>query len=129
MKVEKTIELGNGHKIEFGKATWDESTVSLRNRYLTSNGGFSPRSSGEIPIEDIKILVKESIKNGFVSNAELIEIAELCIITLKLKSEDRKHLTKDDKINLMKQASSDVLYLNDIKEIGEDFDAVDYDVK
>jgi len=129
MKVEKTIELGNGHEIDFGKATWDESTVSLRNRYLTSNGAFSPRSSGEIPIEDIKILVKESIKNGFVSNAELIEIAELCIITLKLNYEDRKHLTKDDKINLMKQASSDVLYLNDIKEIGEDFDAVGYDVK
>lgn len=61
MKVEKVIELGNGHKIEFGKASWNEQATSLRNRYPTKNGGFSPRSSSEIPIEDVKILLKESV--------------------------------------------------------------------
>lgn len=128
MKVEKTIELGNGHKIEFGKATWDENVVSIRNRYLTKNNRFSPRSSSEIPIADVKIIVKESVRNGYIPNAELLEIVELCINALKFNSEDRKYLSKNDKINKMKQASSDPLYLNDIKEVGDDFEAVDYEI-
>ncbi|RYX83148.1 hypothetical protein EON73_03980 [bacterium] len=128
MKVEKTVELGNGHKIEFGKATWDVRATSLRNRYPTATGGFSPRSSSEIPIEDVKIILKESVKNGYMSNAELIEIAETCITALKFESADRKCLTQNDKLNFMKQASSDPLYLNDIKEVGDDFAALDYEI-
>lgn len=128
MKVEKTIELGNGHKIEFGKATWNASATSLRNRYPTSKGGFSPRSSSEIPIEDVKIILKESVRNGYISNAELIEIAETCITALKFESADKKYLSQNDKLTLMKQASSDPIYLNDIKEVGDDFAAVDYEV-
>jgi hypothetical protein len=57
MHVKKVIDLGNDHKIEFGAATWDKNSVSVRNRYPTSTGGFSPRSSSEIPIEDVKIIV------------------------------------------------------------------------
>lgn len=128
MKVEKTIELGNGHKIEFGKATWNASATSLRNRYPTSKGGFSPRSSSEIPIEDVKIILKESVRNGYISNAELIEIAETCITALKFESVDKKYLSQNDKLTFMKQASSDPIYLNDIKEVGDDFAAVDYEV-
>lgn len=74
MKVVKTIDLGKGHKIEFGEATWDASDTSIRNRYPTSTGGFSPRSSSEIPIDDIKILVEESIKNGYLSKSDIIDI-------------------------------------------------------
>ncbi|TRX34971.1 hypothetical protein FNW52_12580 [Flavobacterium sp. ZT3R18] len=74
MKVIKTINLGNGHKIEFGEATWDYKTTSIRNRYPTTNGGFSPRSSSEIPIDDIKLLIEESIKNGYISKKDIIDI-------------------------------------------------------
>ena len=125
MKVEKTIELGNGHRIEFGKATWDEDTVSIRNRYPTSTCGFSPRSSSEIPIEDVKIIVEESVKNGYLPDFQLIEIAEICIKKLKIKSQASNTLSMAKKIDFMKQASSDPLFLSDVKEIGDDFAFVD----
>ncbi len=128
MKVERTIELGDGHKIEFGKATWNENAVSLKNSYPTSNGGFSPSSSSEIPIEDIKVIVKESVKNGYIPNPELIEIAELCIAALKQNQKNEKKLTRAEKINFMKQAASDPLYLNDVKEISDDFEAIDFEI-
>lgn len=57
MDVTKTKHLGNGHSIEIGKATWDNTEVSIRNRYPTSTGGFSPRSSSELPIDDVGELV------------------------------------------------------------------------
>lgn len=125
MKVEKTIELEDGHKIEFGKSTWDENAISLRNRYPTSNGGFSPRSSSEIPIQDLKVIMEETVKNGYISNEGLIELAEICIAALKHKS----YLIKqNDKVDLMKQASSDPLYLQDIEEAGQDFINIDFEI-
>lgn len=127
MKVEKVIDLENGHKIEFGKATWNEHATSIRNRYLTSNGDFSPRSSSEMPIEDVKILLKESVKNGYISEAELIEIAETCLSALKFDNGHKEVITKTDKLNLMKQASSDPLYLSDVKEVSEDFQNTDHE--
>ena len=57
MKVQDTIDLGNGHLIEIGDASWDGSQISVRNRYPTSNGGFSPRSPSEIPLSDIGAIV------------------------------------------------------------------------
>lgn len=74
MNVKKEIDLGSGHKIEFGEATWDNTKVSIRNRYPTSSGGFSPRSSSEIPIEDIKFLIIESIKNGYISKTDIKDV-------------------------------------------------------
>ncbi len=83
MNVERTIDLGNGHKIEFGIATWDEDSTSVRNRYPTSTGGFSPRSSSEIPIEDVKIIVIESIRNGYISRNDILDIIEIGITELR----------------------------------------------
>ena len=57
MNVRETVNLGNGHRIEIGDATWNETQTSVRNRYPTANGGFSPRSSSELPLEDIEIIV------------------------------------------------------------------------
>ena len=126
MKVERKIDLGNGHSIEFGKATWDENSVSIRNRYPTSTGGFSSRSSSEIPIEDVKIIVEASVKNGYIHDFQLIEIAEVCINKLKFKSEISEQLSdKTKKAAFMKQASSDPLFLTDIKEVMTDFNAID----
>ena len=35
--------------------------------------------------------------------------------------------SKEEKLALMKQASSDVLFLSDIKEIGDDFGSIDHE--
>ena len=69
MDVRDSIDLGNGHLIEIGGATWDEDTTSIRNRYPTSTGGFSPRSSSEIPIDDMEALVIA------VGERDLLEVA------------------------------------------------------
>ena len=62
MRVESVVDLGDGHLIEFGRATWDDSAESIRNRYPTSTGGFSPRSSSEFPIEDLEHLIIEAAR-------------------------------------------------------------------
>ncbi len=82
MKVEKTIDLGNGHKIEIGSSSWDVTKKSIRNRYPTSNGGFSPRSSSELPIEDIPLIINEAIKNDLLSKNDLKEIIKTAIDNL-----------------------------------------------
>lgn len=83
MKVDKTIELGSGHKIEFGEASWDATKTSIRNRYPTKTGGFSPRSSSEMPLEDLKIIIKETMANGYLSNREMMEIVEAGLKEIK----------------------------------------------
>jgi hypothetical protein len=125
MKVEKRIDLGQGHSIEFGKATWDPNSISIRNRYPTSTGGFSPRSSSEIPIEDVKLIVTESVKNGYIPDFQLIEIAEACLTKLKDTSKQEKPLTKAEKMSMMQDAATDLLFLADITETTNDFDVVD----
>ncbi|AXG70582.1 hypothetical protein KORDIASMS9_02822 [Kordia sp. SMS9] len=83
MKVDRIIELGNGHKIEFGTSTWNDNTLSVRNRYPTSTGGFSPRSSSEIPIEDIPIIITSTIENGYLEKEDIIRIMEVALEELK----------------------------------------------
>ena len=82
MKVEKSIDLGSGHKIEIGSSSWDDSKKSIRNRYPTSTGGFSPRSSSELPVEDISIITLEAINNDLLSKKELKEIITTAITKL-----------------------------------------------
>jgi len=74
MNVEKTIDLGNGHKIDIGFSSWDNNKKSIRNRYPTSKGGFSPRSSSELPIEDITQITIESINNDLITKDDLKNI-------------------------------------------------------
>ena len=82
MKVEKSIDLGSGHKIEIGSSSWDDSKKSIRNRYPTSTGGFSPHSSSELPVEDISIITLEAIKNDLLSKKELKEKITKALIKL-----------------------------------------------
>jgi hypothetical protein len=58
MKVEQNINLGNGHSIEIGAATWDSKDRSVRNRYQTASGGFSPHSSSEVPVGDLVPMIE-----------------------------------------------------------------------
>jgi hypothetical protein len=74
MKVEQTKDLGGGHLLEAGRATWDESQVSIRDRYPTCNGGFTPGSSSEIPMGDISELAVFAAEQNLLSQSELVNI-------------------------------------------------------
>jgi hypothetical protein len=74
MEVQHQISLGGGHSVELGQATWDLTTRSIRNRYPTSTGGFSPRSSSEIPIDDIVDMTKFAAQHDELSAAQCADI-------------------------------------------------------
>jgi len=61
----------NGHIIETGNSTWDSNEISIRNRYPTRNGGFSPRSSSEIPIRDLRFLIRVAADQDLLSPIEI----------------------------------------------------------
>ena len=66
MKVEDSEHISEGYSIEWGQSSWNENDRSIRNRYKTSSGGFSPRSSSEMPIGDLEHLVVESAKRDYL---------------------------------------------------------------
>lgn len=78
MEVDDVVDLGGGHTIEFGRATWNRDDRSVRNRYPTSTGGFSPRSSSEIPVHDFEPLIVESARRDVFS----VDAAERMIAAL-----------------------------------------------
>jgi hypothetical protein len=75
MNVLDRVSLEEGHQIEFGKSTWNPEVKSIRNRYPTSNGGFSPHSSSEIPLGDLELIVTTSAKRGWIDVATITRIA------------------------------------------------------
>jgi len=83
MKVTKTKDLGGGHLIEVGASTWDEKQMSIRNRYSTVNGGFSPRSPSEIPLDDISELMVVAADEDLICAEELARI--MCAVSASLK--------------------------------------------
>ena len=83
MQVTKTKDLGHGHKIELGKATWDGTQMSVRNRYPTSTGGFSPRSSSELPLDDVAEIVTVVAEEDLFSPSELVEMISTLSASLK----------------------------------------------
>ena len=84
MNVRDQDDLGNGHSIEIGDATWDNAQKSVRNRYPTANGGFAPRSSSEIPLSDLGAIV------GAVAARDLLDIDTLTrLIRILTASRDR----------------------------------------
>ena len=63
------------HSIEWGNATWDVKDYSIRNRYdNVTTGKFNKAGSGEIPWEDFKLMIKQSIIRKRLSSSELAEI-------------------------------------------------------
>ena len=80
MIVTKSKQLDqNGHILELGKATWSEEDTSIKNRYPTASGGFSPRSSSEIPIHDIIEIVKFASEEQCFSTRNCIRIAKMML--------------------------------------------------
>jgi len=76
MKVRHSVDLGDGHTIEIGIPTWDdtETQTSIRNRYPTSTGGFSPRSSSEIPLADVRHITVAAADDDLLTEAEIADI-------------------------------------------------------
>ena len=74
MKVEQGIDLGKGHSVEIGAATWDAKDRSVRNRYQTASGGFSPHSSSEVPVGDLVPMLELVAKCDELSVAQCARI-------------------------------------------------------
>lgn len=69
MNVHHTIDLGEGHLIEIGDATWDPAKKSIRNCYSTTEGGSSSQSSSEIPLKDLAPMLRA------VADCDLMDVA------------------------------------------------------
>ncbi|MBN2528474.1 MAG: hypothetical protein JXR76_18950 [Deltaproteobacteria bacterium] len=97
MDVRKTIDLGNGHCIEIGTATWDdgEKQTSIRNRYPTAKGGFSPRSSSEIPRYDIKHITIAAADDNLLKIIEITEMIAALSDALSRKIREAGHWAKN----------------------------------
>jgi hypothetical protein len=69
------------YSIEWGYATWSAGELeknkdwSIRNRYDKADGGFNVRGSSEIPWEDFKLMIHESIIEKQFENTELRSLA------------------------------------------------------
>lgn len=64
-----------GHSIEWGEATWDSDDFSIRNRYdNVSTGRFNKAGSSEIPWDDFRLMIKQSILRRHLNNNDLAEI-------------------------------------------------------
>lgn len=79
MEVKDEVSFNNksGYSIEWGYSTWskdesvDQKDWSIRNRYSTQYGGFNIRGSSEVPWEDFKLMISESIKRNHFEKEDL----------------------------------------------------------
>lgn len=67
MQVRHTVDLGGGHLIEVGGATWNPQETSVRNRYPTSDGRFNRHSSSEIPLDDLEPILAAVASHDLIS--------------------------------------------------------------
>ncbi|RKE77846.1 hypothetical protein [Chryseobacterium sp. AG363] len=75
MKVTDKFQDTSNHSIEWGNATFNINQISIRNRYDNiQTGKFNKAGSGEIPWNDFKLMIKQSILKKKLTNSELAEI-------------------------------------------------------
>ena len=56
-------KIDNLHFIQWGKSSWEnDNDISIRNKYLNSQGKFNRVGSGEISWNDFNIMILESLK-------------------------------------------------------------------
>jgi hypothetical protein len=55
-------------------ATWNSKDRSVRNRYQTASGGFSPHSSSEVPVGDLVPMLELVAKYDELSVAQCASI-------------------------------------------------------
>lgn len=79
MDVNDNFEIEPQHSIEWGRPTWavknKTTDTSIRNRY-DREGGFNYAASSEIPWDDFKIMILQSIVRNHFSQDELQEIVQ-----------------------------------------------------
>ena len=76
MEVTSRTQISDTHWIEFGKATWNKDDTSVRDRWATRTGGFSPRSSSEIPLSSVERIIVETAKLDLLDVATTARIIE-----------------------------------------------------
>jgi hypothetical protein len=75
MNVKDKYHNSPSHSIEWGEATWDSTDVSIRNRKDNpTTGRFNQAGSSEVPWEDFKIMIHQSILKKKFTNAQLAQI-------------------------------------------------------
>lgn len=64
MQVLRSERISKRHSVEYGVATWDSKSMSLRNRWDTDAGKFSPHASAEILAKDLMLLFRKALEWG-----------------------------------------------------------------
>jgi len=88
MDVEDRIEISDNHAIEWGTATWSDTAKSIRNRYDTESGRFSPRNSSEFSFDDLERLIVESAKRDHISPDMAARMIEELAASISRQSPD-----------------------------------------
>ena len=84
MEVQQVRDLGAGHLIEIGEATWGGGERSVRDRYPTTSGGFSPHSSSEVPMNDLVSMLE------FVAEHDELSVSQCAQIITALSESIRR---------------------------------------
>lgn len=91
MDVEHKRELSAGHSIEIGNSTWrDGEERSVRDRWATANGGFSPHSSSEVPMSSLVPMIE------FVAEHDELSVRECATIIKALAASIARQAPSDD---------------------------------
>ena len=87
MNVQQTMNISPGLSMELGESTWNaQGERSVRDRWLTAGGGFSHRSSSEVPIASLVPMLKFAAQHDELTASECAEI-----ITALAASVKRQH--------------------------------------
>jgi hypothetical protein len=82
MNVTDKVQLSENHWIEFGHATWNPADLSVRDRWATRSGGFSPRSSSEIPLGSVPDIIIETAKRDLLDVPTTARIIEALVASI-----------------------------------------------
>lgn len=75
MDVKNSIKISKIHSIEWGGATWNSISKSIRNRYDNAEGDkFNYAASAEIPWADFMTMIIESLKKNQFEEQEIKKI-------------------------------------------------------
>lgn len=75
MNVQHSTKAGPNHSIELGESTWNPAGErSIRDRWVTAGGGFSPRSSSEVPIASLVPMITFAAQFDELTASECAEI-------------------------------------------------------
>lgn len=84
MNVLHSQNVGLGHSVEIGESTWDPTGErSIRDRWATANGGFSPRSSSEIPMDSLVHLLAFAAQHDELTAAQCSDIIVALAASIK----------------------------------------------